>query len=111
MFHISCDIVHGRDHVSRHFFSNKVPADVELNIGHRISERKAQNRHAISLGHEVIGMYRGRLIEINGNQVYGQAQMRREVQLTSTNAGKAGSVQATKVSEGSEVPFDPMAER
>lgn len=109
MFHISCDIVHGRDHVSRHFFSNKVSADVQLNIGHRISERKAQNRHAISLGYEVIGMYRWRLIEINRNQVYGQ--MKREVQLTSTNAGKAGSVQATKVSEGSEVPFEPMAER
>lgn len=102
--------MHGRDHVPRHFFSNKVPADVKLNIWHRISERKAQNRHAISLRYEVIGMYRWRLIEINRNQVYGENETRK-VQLTSTNAGKAGSVQATKVSEGSEVPFDPMAER
>lgn len=29
--------------------------------------------------------------------------------LTSTTAGSAGSVQLTKVSEGIDVPFDPIA--
>lgn len=63
MFHVGGDIVNRCHHVSRHFLAHKVPADVQFDIGHRISERQAQDRHAITLGHKVAWVDGGRLIE------------------------------------------------
>lgn len=110
LLHILGDILDDRDHVSADFRSHKMTANVQRNRWNWIAQCQTQNSHRSALRDHFIGMNRRRLrMKDMFKDLFASLSRNSESIITSTNAGNAGSVQATNVSDGKLSPLVPIA--
>lgn len=67
VLHIGGDVVYGSDHVTGGVLTHQMPAHVQRNGWCRIAQCQAQDGHRSALGHNVIRMNGGWLVQCSTN--------------------------------------------